>query len=146
MESIAIAELIEDRGKHKIDPDQELKGFGLANIAGAFIMGYPVTGGLSRTAENYQAGARTGLASMVTAAMVVMTLLIFTPLFRYLPKAALIIIGALQAVWIYLRHTLLSKSVFGEITLSRTKLGRSLSLGLEFLIGADILKTAVAPT
>ena len=60
--------------------------------------------------------------------------------------ALIIIIGALQALWIYLRRALLSKSDFREITLSRIKLGHSLSLGLEFLIGADILKTAVAPS
>ena len=60
--------------------------------------------------------------------------------------ALIIIIGSLQAIWIYLRRALFSTSDCREITQSRIKLGHSLSLGLEFLIGADILKTAVAPT
>jgi uncharacterized membrane protein len=60
--------------------------------------------------------------------------------------ALIIIIGSLQALWIYFRRSLLSKSDSREINRSRIKLGHSLSLGLEFLIGADILRTAVAPT
>ena len=60
--------------------------------------------------------------------------------------AIIIVVGALQAVWIYIVKVLLSKSDLQGITQSRIRLGHSLSLGLEFLIGADILKTAVAPT
>ena len=62
--------------------------------------------------------------------------------------ALIIIIGTLQAIWIYFRRALFSstESYCREITQSRIQLGHSLSLGLEFLIGADILKTAVAPT
>jgi uncharacterized membrane protein len=58
----------------------------------------------------------------------------------------IIVIGAAQAAWIYARYALFSKSDHSAITRSRLKLGHALSLGLEFLIGADILKTAVAPT
>ena len=60
--------------------------------------------------------------------------------------AIIIVVGALQAVWIYIDKALLSKSDLKGVTQSRIRLGHSLSLGLEFLIGADILKTAVAPT
>jgi SulP family sulfate permease len=89
MESIAIAELIADKERYRIDPNQELKGLGLANMVGAFFSCYPVTGGLSRTAVNHQAGARTGLASLSTAILVALALVFFTPLFHHLPKAAL---------------------------------------------------------
>jgi len=70
----------------------------------------------------------------------------YTAYFVEAVAALIIIIGSLQVIWIYLRRALLAKSDVGEITRSRIKLGHSLSLGLEFLIGADILKTAVAPT
>jgi SulP family sulfate permease len=89
MESIAIAELIADRERYRIDPNQELKALGLANIVGAFFSCYPVTGGLSRTAVNHQAGARTGLASISTAMLVALAVVFFTPLFHHLPKAVL---------------------------------------------------------
>jgi SulP family sulfate permease len=52
-------------------------------------MSYPVTGGFSRTAVNYQGGARTGLASMIAAILVVLVLLFMTPLFYFLPNAVL---------------------------------------------------------
>ncbi len=70
---------------YRLDPNRELVGLGFANL-GAFVTGaYPVTGGLSRTAVNAHAGARTPLASVLTATLVALALLVFTPLFRHLP-------------------------------------------------------------
>jgi SulP family sulfate permease len=89
MESIAVAELIASREKYKVVPNQEFIGLGMANIAASFFSGYPVTGGFSRTAVNYEAGTKTGLASFITAILVILTLLILTPLFYYLPNAVL---------------------------------------------------------
>ncbi|RAZ69298.1 SulP family inorganic anion transporter [Planococcus maitriensis] len=89
MESIAMAKAIAAKEKYKIDPDRELIGIGLANVGGSFFAGYPVTGGFSRSAVNYQAGARTLLASIITALLIILTLLFFTGLFYYLPNAVL---------------------------------------------------------
>lgn len=73
----------------ELDPDQELVALGLANAGGALLRGYPVAGGLSRTAVNAQAGARTPLAGLVAAGLVAASLLVLTPLFVGLPKAVL---------------------------------------------------------
>ena len=89
MESIAVAESVAAKEKYRIDSNRELKGLGLANIVSSLFSGYVVTGGFSRTAVNYQAGARSGLASLFTASFVILTLLFLTPLFHYLPKSAL---------------------------------------------------------
>ncbi|HPD16220.1 MAG TPA: solute carrier family 26 protein [Planctomycetota bacterium] len=89
LESISIAQVIATRERQRVDASRELVALGMANLAAAFFSGYPVTGGLSRTAVNYQAGARTGLASIVTAALVLLTLLVLTPLFHFLPHAVL---------------------------------------------------------
>lgn len=89
MESIAMAKAIAAKEKYKIDPDRELVGLGLANVGGSFFAGYPVTGGFSRSAVNYQAGARTPLATIITAFLIILTLLFFTGLFYYLPNAVL---------------------------------------------------------
>lgn len=89
MESIAMAKAIAAKEKYKIDPDRELVGLGLANVGGSFFAGYPVTGGFSRSAVNYQAGARTPLASIITAMLIILTLLFFTGLFYYLPNTVL---------------------------------------------------------
>ena len=61
--------------------------------------------------------------------------------------AALIIaFGALKAIWMYFRHAVIPKAGVRKACMCRIQLGNSLSLALEFLVGADILKTAIAPT
>ncbi len=90
MESIAVAKAIQSKHKnYKVIPNQELKALGLANLVGSFFQSYPVTGGFSRTAVNDQAGAKTGMATIISALLIVLTLLFLTPLFYYLPKAVL---------------------------------------------------------
>ncbi len=89
LESVSIAKMIAARERYRIYPDQELVALGMANVVAGLFSGYPVTGGFSRTAVNYQSGARTGLAALVTAALVALTLILLTPLFRHLPQAAL---------------------------------------------------------
>lgn len=89
MESVAVAKAIASRHRYKVDANRELVGLGLANVVGAFFRGYPVTGGFSRSAVNDQAGARTPLAGLVTAVLLGVTLLFFTDLFYYLPRAVL---------------------------------------------------------
>jgi SulP family sulfate permease len=90
MESIAVAKAIQAKHKnYKIDANQELIGLGMANIGGAFFSSFPTTGGFSRTAVNDQSGAKTGLASIFSAVLIILTLLFLTPLFYYLPKAIL---------------------------------------------------------
>ena len=90
MESIAVAKAIQTKHKtYKVEPNQELIALGLANIGGSFFQSIPTTGGFSRTAVNNDAGAKTGLASIISAALIVVTLLFFTPFFRNLPNAIL---------------------------------------------------------
>lgn len=89
MESISVGKSIASRKGYEIDADQELRALGLANVGGAFFGAYPVTGGFSRTAVNAQAGARTGMAGLITAVVVGLTLLFLTPAFHFLPKAVL---------------------------------------------------------
>lgn len=89
MESISVAKYVAARSGYKVDPNRELLGLGAANLAAALVSGYPVTGGFSRTAVNYQAGARTQLGSLVTTAIIGLTLLLLTPLFYYLPNTVL---------------------------------------------------------
>jgi len=89
MESISVAKAFARRHRYEIDANQELVALGAANVAGSFFQAYPVTGGFSRTAVNDQAGAKTPLAGLVTAAIVGLALLFLTPLFYSLPKAVL---------------------------------------------------------
>jgi len=89
MEAISVGRTFARLHHYDIVPNRELVALGLANVAGGFTAGYPIAGGFSRTAVNARAGARTQLAAIVTAAIVVITLVVFTRAFYFLPKAAL---------------------------------------------------------
>ena len=89
MEAIAIAKAMAAKTGQKIDANQELIGQGLANILGSCGSSYASSGSFSRSAVNLQAGAVTGISSVVTSLMVVLTLLFFTPLLYHLPQATL---------------------------------------------------------
>lgn len=112
MESIAVARSMASKRRQTVDANQELLALGLANLGAAFTGGYPVTGGLSRSVVNFEAGARTGLASIFTALLVLLTVIFLTPLFYYLPNAVLASIilvavtnlldfGTLRTTWLY---------------------------------------------
>jgi SulP family sulfate permease len=89
MQSIAAAKVYARRHRYDIDANQELIAVGMSNVAAGLFGGFSVTGGFSRTAVNDASGARTQLASIVTALVVLVTVLFFTPLFSALPQAAL---------------------------------------------------------
>lgn len=89
VESIAVAKALASKRRQAIDPDQELIALGAANLSAGLFSGYPVTGGFARSVVNFQAGAITGLASLITAGGIALILLFFTPLFYYLPQAVL---------------------------------------------------------
>ena len=89
MEAISIAKAIAAKTKQRLDPNQELVGQGLANLVGAATQAFPVSGSFSRSAVNMNAGAKTGMSSVFTAAFVLLTLLFLTPLLYHLPQAVL---------------------------------------------------------
>ncbi|SFR36936.1 sulfate permease, SulP family [Robiginitalea myxolifaciens] len=90
MEAISVAKAVEERrGEKQVDANQELVALGLSNMVGSLFQSYPVTGGFSRTAVSDQAGARTGMTSLISSLLVGLTLLFLTPVFYYLPNAVL---------------------------------------------------------
>ena len=115
MESISVAKAIAAKTRQRIDPNQELVGQGLGNVASGLSGAFPVAGGFSRTAVNMNAGAKTGMASVVTAVMILVALLFLTPLLYHLPQAVLAAIimmaviglinfGAMKHAWQAHKH------------------------------------------
>jgi SulP family sulfate permease len=88
-EAISSARAVALRSGQRIDANQEFIGQGLANIAGAFTSSYPTSGSFNRTSANYEAGARTPLASVFSALALMLILLFVKPLASYLPIAAM---------------------------------------------------------
>ena len=89
MEAIAVSKVYARKHKYKVDPNQELKSLGIANMTGALFQAYPTTGGFSRTALNDQAGAKTTVSLLISAAVIGLTLIALTDLFHFLPNAVL---------------------------------------------------------
>ena len=101
MEGVSVAKAIGAKTKQRIDPNQELIGQGLANVASGFSQGFPVAGGFSRTAVNYNAGAATGMSSLFTAAFILLAMLFLTPLLYHLPQAVLAAIIMMAVVSLF---------------------------------------------
>ncbi len=97
VEGYAISSAISTKSKQKINVNQELIGQGLANIASSIFKGYPIAGSFARSAINYSAGAVSGISSVFVSIFVLITILFFTPLLFFLPKAILsaVVIAAL---------------------------------------------------
>ena len=89
VESISVGKTLGAKRRQRIDPNQELIGLGAANAAAAFSAGFPVTGGFSRSVVNFDAGADTQMASILTALGIALAAMFLTPALFYLPKAVL---------------------------------------------------------
>ena len=98
LESIAIAKTFAQKDGYTIDPTQELRAVGIANIVGSFFQSYPMTGSFSRTAVQNASEAKTALAGAFTGLLVVISLVWLTPMFFYIPKAALAAIIMMSVV------------------------------------------------
>jgi high affinity sulfate transporter 1 len=89
IEGVSAARTFAAKHGYALDPRQELLGIGAANLAAAIGHGYPVAGGLSQSAVNDKAGARTSLALVFASITLALCLLFLTGLLENLPKAVL---------------------------------------------------------
>lgn len=89
IEGVSAARMFAAKHGYSLDPRQELLGVGAANLAAALGHGYPVAGGLSQSAVNDKAGARTPLALVFASMTLALCLLFLTGLLANLPKAVL---------------------------------------------------------
>lgn len=89
VEVTSISRSIASRSGQHLDANQEFIGQGLSNIATGFFSGYASSGSFTRSAINYESGAKTPLAIIVSAIFVMIMMLLFAPLALYLPRAAL---------------------------------------------------------
>jgi SulP family sulfate permease len=89
IESVSAARAFAAKHGYALDPRQELLGIGAANLATALGHGYPVAGGLSQSAVNDKAGARTPIALVIASVTLALCLLFLTGLLENLPKAVL---------------------------------------------------------
>jgi len=92
MESISISKKYAEILNYPLNNNQELVALGLANLGGSFFSCYSVAGSFSRTAVNAKSGAKTPIASLITAGLIAIFLYGFTILLYYVPKCTLAVI------------------------------------------------------
>lgn len=142
LESFSIAKSMQRIHKtYKLRANQELIALGLVNMMAAFVRAFPITGGFSRTAVNHQAGAKSGIASVVSALFIVLTLLFLTPLFYFLPKAILasIILFAVYSLFDLKEPKFLWKSNRQDLFMLFATFMSTLFLGIQTGIGIGVL-------
>jgi SulP family sulfate permease len=89
LEAASITKGLAAKSGQKIEPNQELIGMGAANIACSFFGAVPGSSSFARSAVNFQSGARTQMSSMMSSAVVLLVLGYVTPVFNFIPVAAL---------------------------------------------------------
>ena len=89
VESLSIAQATALQNRSQLNSNQELIALGLANISAGFSSAFPVTGSLSRTVVNADAGAQTPMAGVLSSLLIIVVSLYFTGFFQDLPLAIL---------------------------------------------------------
>lgn len=102
VECISIAKVYEAKhNDYTINPNQELFAIGISKSISAFFQTIPTSGSFTRSAINSDSGAKTNVASLITALVVGLVLIALTPLIFYLPKAILAAIILLAVVKLF---------------------------------------------
>ena len=133
VESVSVGQTLAAKRRQRIEPDQELFALGASNISAALTGGFPVTGGFARSVVNFDAGAQTPAAGVLTAVGITLATVFLTPALYFLPKAtlaativvavlSLVDLGILKRTWAY------SKPDFAAVLAT---LLATLSLGVE---------------
>ncbi len=145
VEATSIARAIAARSGQLIDGNREFIGQGLSNLVGSFFSCYPASGSFTRTGVNYAAGARTPVAAVTSAVILILFLVFATPLAAWLPIPALAGILMLVA-WnlIDFRHIYrILRTSKTETAVLLTTFFSTLLLDLELAIYAGVLLSLV---
>lgn len=141
VEAVSIAREIARQSGERLDVGQELIGQGMANIASGLFSGYACSGSFTRTAVNFQSGARTQISSVLCGLLILAGIFAFGPLAAYLPRAALagmiMLIAYRMVDWRGVRRVLRTSRTDTSIML--TTFAATLVLPLEFAVLAGVM-------
>ena len=141
VEAISIAREIARQSGEDLDVNQELVGQGVANIAAGFFGGYAASGSFTRSAVNFQSGARSQISSVFCGLFILAGILAFGPLAAFLPKASLagmiMLIAYRMVDWRGVRRVL--RSSRSETGIMVSTFAATLILPLEFAVLAGVI-------
>jgi SulP family sulfate permease len=141
--SARVADGMSDTSDH--EPSRELFGQGLASIASALFGGMPATGAIARTAVNTRAGARTRLASIVHALLLLGVVLVGGSLVARIPLAALAGVLMVTAVRMVDRHSIhaIARTTRSDAAVLVLTAGATVALNLVSAVGIGLGLAAV---
>ena len=138
---ISVGRTLGIKSGQRIDANQEFIGQGVSNLAGSFFSSFASAGSFNRSAANYEAGAKTPLASVFSSIMLVGIVLLVAPLAAYLPLAT--VAGILFLIAYGLVDVRRMRSIFAtsrsEAAVMIVTLLSALFLGLQTAIYAGVL-------
>jgi len=139
-EAVSIARAIALKSGQRIDGNQEFIGQGLSNIVASFFSGYPSSASFNRSGLNYEAGARTPVAAVLSALFLIVILLAVAPLMAYLPIASMAAILFLVAWGLFDFHAMrtIVRASRSETAVLALTFAATLLLELEFAIVAGV--------
>ncbi|KAK1440294.1 hypothetical protein QVD17_06119 [Tagetes erecta] len=153
-EAVAIGRTFAGMKDYQLDGNKEMVALGSMNIIGSLTSCYVATGSFSRSAVNYMAGCQTAVSNIVMSMIVLLTLFLITPLFKYTPNAILasIIISAVLGLIDYDAVVLLWKidkfdfvacmGAFFGVVFCSVEIGLLIAVGISF---AKILLQVTRP-
>jgi SulP family sulfate permease len=141
IESLLSAVVADGLTGKKHDPNQELVGQGVANIASAIFGGIPATGAVARTATNVKSGAQTPVAGLIHALVLLLVLLLLAPLAGLIPMATLAGILATVSYNMSEQHTfrMLLRGPRGDVAVLLTTFALTVLVDLTVAIPIGIL-------
>lgn len=117
VEAIAIGKQLATKAGHSFDASRQLIGEGLCNVGAALVGGFASSGSFSRTAVNYEAGARTRMSCIMSGVQTALIVLLFAPLANHIPLAALA--GTLIHIGLKLVDLARLRGIFASTTADR---------------------------
>jgi SulP family sulfate permease len=140
-EAVSIARAIAVKSGQRIDGNQEFIGQGLSNIAGSFFSAYASSGSFNRSGVNYEAGARTPLATIAAALLLMPIVVLVAPLAAYLPYAVMAAILFVVGWGLIDAHHIraILRTSRQETAVLLVTFGAALLAELEFAIYAGVL-------
>jgi len=141
VEAISIGRSIAGQSRQRLDSNQEFVGQGLANIAAGLFSGFLCSGSFTRSAINYEAGARTPLGSVFSSLFVFLAMFVFAPLAVYIPRTALAGVIILAAYRMIDRKEMLRiwRGARGDTAIMIATLLATLFFPLEFAVITGIV-------
>ena len=144
VEALAIGRAIALRSGQRIEGDKEFMGQGLSNIVGSFFACYAGSGSFTRSGVNYDAGAKSPMAAIFAALLLVLILVLIPSITSFLPlpaMAAAILLIAFNLIDISsIRHILSNKE---ETAILLTTFIATLTMALEFAIYFGVILSLI---